>query len=202
MPKKYIDLPVKKYLNDIASRVPTPGGGSAAALTSSAGIALLSMAANFTLNKKGYEKYETELKNNISELTAAGKKMAELIDEDVGAYNRLSSALKSKAGGKGLQKAVRGALSVPAEIFEISVGMLRIADSLSATANKNLLCDVACGTVLLRAGMESAKFNIDVNLCLMDDAGFRKKAGKRYAAMFKAASVKSEKIIKKLRVKI
>ena len=58
---------LKKYLDDLASNKPAPGGGSAAALTAAAGVALISMVANFTLGKEKYKSVEAKIKEVLQE---------------------------------------------------------------------------------------------------------------------------------------
>jgi len=47
-------ISVEKFLDDLASGAPTPGGGSAAAIIGAMGAALVSMVCNVTIGKKGY----------------------------------------------------------------------------------------------------------------------------------------------------
>ena len=47
----YNDSSLKQYLNDLAAKLPAPGGGSAAALTAALGASLISMVLNFTIGK-------------------------------------------------------------------------------------------------------------------------------------------------------
>jgi len=47
-----IDVSVEKFLDDLASRNPTPGGGSAAAIMGAMGAALVSMVCNVTWERK------------------------------------------------------------------------------------------------------------------------------------------------------
>lgn len=58
----YKEQTLKQYLDDLAAKLPAPGGGSAAALNAAIGTALISMVVNFTLGKPRYAKYEQELK--------------------------------------------------------------------------------------------------------------------------------------------
>lgn len=195
MEKKYLDASIKKYLDDLSAKLSAPGGGSAAALVSAAGVSCLLMVANFTVDKKGYEQYKEELKNLLKQLTTSHLLLTALIDEDVNVYTTLSSAYKTKDGKK-IQNALKNAISVPCKIFEISVEAIPLAGQLSKIGNKNLISDVACGVSFLRAGIESAKFNIDINLKFVDDAGFVKKTKTKYQKMLKIASGDIEKIIK------
>ena len=53
---------VAKFLDDLASGAPTPGGGSAAAIMGAMGAALISMVCNVSIGKKGLEAVEPEMK--------------------------------------------------------------------------------------------------------------------------------------------
>lgn len=47
----YCNKTLRGYLDDLAAKLPAPGGGSAAALTASEAAALISMVINFTIGK-------------------------------------------------------------------------------------------------------------------------------------------------------
>lgn len=188
MLKKYISSSIKKYLDDLSAKLPAPGGGSAAALVSAIGVSCLLMVANFTIDKKGYEQYQDEIKEILKQLTTCCSLLATLIDEDVKAYTILSDAYKTKITGK-IQLALKNAISVPCRIFDISVETIPLADRLSEIGNKNLLSDVACGVSMLKAGIESAKFNIDINLKFMEDAEFVKETKLKYEKIIKTVLI-------------
>ena len=58
---------VEKFLDDLASLDPTPGGGAAAAIMGAMGAALVSMVCNVTIGKKGYESVEPEMRAVLHE---------------------------------------------------------------------------------------------------------------------------------------
>ncbi len=192
---KYIDATIKKYLDDLSAKLPAPGGGSAAALVSSVGVSLLSMVANFTVDKKGYEKFQDEIKDILTQLSTLNSQLSTLIDEDVEAYGKLSEAYKLpknteqeiKQKDEKIQSCLKDSLAVPCKIFTLSVDALPLAFRLSEIGNKNLLSDVSCGASILKAGIESAKFNIDINLKFITDAEFVKEAKAKYEKEIKAA---------------
>ena len=210
MEKKYLGLPIKEYLDDLSAKLPAPGGGSAAALVSATGVSCLLMTANFTIDKKGYEQYQDEIKKILKQLANYSLTLTTLIDEDVVAYTVLTVAYKLpkntdneiKERNEKIQSALKNSLSVPCKIFETSVEAIPIALRLSEIGNKNLLSDVACGVSMLRAGIESAKFNININLKFIDDADFVKETKIKYKKIMKDAFLEIEKIIKKAEVKL
>ncbi len=205
-PFMYIDSSIKKYLDDLSAKLPAPGGGSAAALVSATGISCLLMVANFTVDKKDCEQYQDEIKKIRTLLATCYSLLTTFIDEDVSAYTKLSESYKlskeDKSRNEKIQEALKNSLSIPCKIFEISVEMLPVAARLSEIGNKNLLSDVACGVLFLRAGIESAKVNIDINLKFMDDADFKNETKIKYEKIINDAFEKIEKIIKKTEAKL
>ena len=83
---KYKDESLKKYLDDLAARLPAPGGGSAAAFNAAIGAALISMVVNFTLGKPRYAEYENELKKMLEKSERLREEFLNLADLDVTAY--------------------------------------------------------------------------------------------------------------------
>lgn len=192
MGKKYAGLPVRDYVNELSLRTPAPGGGSAAALTSALGISLLLMAANYTRNKRGFEKHQDELEGIIRKLEHAKKEMLRLMDEDVVAYLEFSKAVKTN---RRVNAALKNALKVPRRIFENSFDLLRPAKRLAEIGNPNLASDVACGVTLLRAAIETAGVNIDVNLSGLDDVKFSVQLHSKYLKLLKLSSTETGKVL-------
>ena len=150
----YKNKSVKKYLDDLAARLPAPGGGSAAALTAGLGVALIGMVINFTLGKPKYARYHAELARMLSMSERIRKRFLELTDLDV-------TAFKSKDINK--------ALSVPLEVSRLCFKALRLCPPLIKKGNINLISDVAVAAVLLEAGFSSALFNVRINLKYLKD---------------------------------
>ncbi len=182
----YIQSSIEKYLNDLSSNKPAPGGGSAAALVGCVGVCCLLMVANFTLNKTGYEKYLNEIKNIIKKLTKLKKEFSELVNKDVAAYEKVANAYKLPKNTeieinkrkKEIQNALMFALKVSEEILLKCLETIPIAEKLSNIGNKNLITDVGCGINFLQSCAESAKLNIDINLKFLKDKLFIKKTEK------------------------
>ena len=80
------------FLNDLASSAPTPGGGSAAALNGAIGVALMTMVANLTAGKKGYEEFSDELSAVRDRLLPLRERFVSLIDEDAESFKKVMAA--------------------------------------------------------------------------------------------------------------
>src|SRR5258708_9243399 len=85
---------VEKFLDDLASGHPTPGGGSAAAIMGAMGAALVSMVCNVTIGKKGYEAVEAEMKAVREEPERVRRRLTAMVAEDIAAFDSILAAYK------------------------------------------------------------------------------------------------------------
>ena len=85
-------LNIEEYLERLASRSATPGGGAAAALTSAQGAALVMMVANLTIGKPEYAEFEELNKDVLSEAEVLLKSLTDGADNDADAFGKVSAA--------------------------------------------------------------------------------------------------------------
>ncbi len=150
----YADKSIKQYLNDLAAKLPAPGGGSGAALTAGLGTALICMVINFTLGKPKYARYQEDLVKTLSTAKRIKNRFLELVDLDVAAFK---------------SKDINKALGVPLEICRLCFEAIKLCPSLVKKGNVNLISDVAVAVILLEAGFSSALFNVRINLKYLKD---------------------------------
>ena len=173
----YKDSSLKQYLDDLAAKLPAPGGGSAAALSAALGVSLISMVVNFTLGKPKYAKYEGELKAIILKSENLREEFLNLVDLDVTAYQ---------------SKNIRDALDVPFMVCRLSFEAIKLCPPLVKKGNINLISDVAVAAVLLESAFSSAYFNVEINLKSLADKKLTKSINKEL--------VQKAKSIKKIRL--
>ena len=87
-----INLSVTDFMTKLASKEPTPGGGSAAALSGVMGVSLVQMVANLTLGRKKYADHEGLMNEILKECEGLHQGLLEAIDVDAEAYNQVSAA--------------------------------------------------------------------------------------------------------------
>lgn len=150
----YKDETLKKYLDDLAGRLPAPGGGSAAALTAALGASLISMVVNFSLGKPKYAKYENELKVTLDKSERLREELLRLVDLDAVAYE---------------SKNARDALDVPFMVARLCFAGAKLCPPLIKKGNINLISDVAVAAILLESAFACAYFNVEINLKTLDD---------------------------------
>ncbi len=159
----YKEQSLKKYLDDLAEKLPAPGGGSAAALNAAIGAALISMVVNFTLGKSRYAKYEEELKKILEKSERLREAFLNLVDLDVAAYK---------------SKNLRDCLDVPLMVARLCFEGIKLCPALIKKGNINLISDVAVAAVLLESAFTSAYFNVEINLQSLGDKKLTKNVRK------------------------
>jgi formiminotetrahydrofolate cyclodeaminase len=179
----YKDESLKKYLDDLAAKLPAPGGGSAAALTAALGVSLLSMVVNFTLGKPKYAKYEDDLKVILLQSEKLRGEFLNLVDLDVQAYK---------------SKDLRNALDIPFMLARLCFEGIKLCLPLIKKGNINLISDVAVAAILLESAFASAYFNVEINLKSIADKMLTQKIRKELTQ--KAKTIKRIRLETEVRV--
>ena len=169
----YIDNSLRTYLDNLSAKKPAPGGGSAAALSASLGVSLMSMVANYTIGNPKYRESESEAADIMVKAQQFNAELYDLIDKDVAAYEKLSSRMKElKSDKAALENAFKEALYPPFEVCKISAECLKLCLRLVVCGNKSLISDTAVAAVMLEAAFFSAKYNVYANLKSIKDIKF------------------------------
>lgn len=167
--KDYLALPLKTFLDDLASVAPTPGGGSTAALTGSLGASLGHMVAGYALKRAQKQNEPTESITHImSRLERATKLLSGLIAEDIAAYAmyRQVSKLDPNDPGTAQQKQVSlmAALAIPSQILAVSAACLRDMATLAPLSSRYLWTDLAGAAQMSLSAAEAAAWTVYANL--------------------------------------
>ena len=158
--KKFKHHTITEYLDVLASKAPVPGGGSAAALTAAVGVALLSMAAHYSLGRGGREN-DSRIKAVLQRSERIRRRLMELVDLDAEAYLNVVKTRKADARKK--WAALQGAIRVPREVGQLCYRAIQLTPDLVKKGNPHLLSDVEVAAELLLAAFKSAMINVAVN---------------------------------------
>ena len=180
------DLTVAEFLEKTASGTPVPGGGSVAALGAALAASLTEMVANLTINKKGYEASETEMKRLAEEARHCRDRLVKDIDRDSDAYNEVMVAFKlpkntadeKKKRQEAIQNALKTAASVPLRVAGNAFRILKRAGKAVEGGNKNAVTDALVGAMMAKTAALSALYNVKINLASIEDKDFVRKLSK------------------------
>ncbi len=170
--KNLVNLSVEKFINEVSSSSPAPGGGSVSALSGSLGAALMSMVANLTYNKKGYEEYNQKISDIGIFAQKSKKDLLVLIDQDTDAFDGIMNAFKmSKKTDEEkrerlqcIEQATKAAIDTPISIMNKCKDMFSIIEVLLKYGNKNSFSDAAVALELLNSAIRGAYYNVKINL--------------------------------------
>jgi methenyltetrahydrofolate cyclohydrolase len=173
----YIHQPLQNYLDDLASAKPTPGGGSASALSAAMGAALASMVVRLTLGKVEYAGVQEELEQLLQHTENLRTRFQQLMQEDIEAYGQLSASFKMpratpeerEARSSAIQIRLIEAALVPLEVAERVAALLQYCQRIAEIGNAKVLSDVATGAMLAASAGAGAGWMVRVNLQALKD---------------------------------
>jgi formiminotetrahydrofolate cyclodeaminase len=200
-------LSVEEFVDRLAAATPTPGGGSAAAISGSLAAALVQMVCDLTIGKEGYQQHETLLRTMRTQAEALRRELLGLADKDSAAYDRVIEALrlpKATDEDKAARKAALGranleATEVPLVTAEGCARVLALAAELAPRGNRNALSDVGTAAALAAAGLRGALMNIRINLGGLTDADRAAGIRARAETIEREARAREEEITQGLR---
>ena len=165
---------VDKFLADLASSAPTPGGGGAAALCGALAIALGNMVGNLTLGKKKYAHVQEDIKALNQRAEALRADFVALIDADAEAFAPLSRAYgipkDNPKRTELMEAALLKAAQPPMEIMRKCVKALDVISGYAAKGSALAISDAGCAAALARAAADAAALNVFINTKSMSDS--------------------------------
>jgi formiminotetrahydrofolate cyclodeaminase len=173
----FLDTTIESYLDQLASAEPTPGGGSAAALSGAMGAALASMVARLTLGKPKYADVQEEIENVLQDTEQLRESFRLLMLEDIDAYGNLSAALKMPRATpdevlvrtEAIQRRLAEAALVPLRMAERAADLVRNCERIAEIGNVSVISDVATGAALAASAGAGAAWMVRANVRSMKD---------------------------------
>jgi len=198
---------ISEFAADLASAAPTPGGGAAAAVLGTTGIALGEMVGNLTIGKKKYAEVEGQVKDAMGQLTPLREPMLGMFEKDAKAFDAFGAAMKlpkdtdeqKEERKKVMQEALKGATLSPDATAEMGIKALRQVYEIAKVGNKHAISDCGCGALALNASINAAVLNMYINLPGIKDEEFKAKYQARAEAYEKESRELLEGTIKVVR---
>jgi formiminotetrahydrofolate cyclodeaminase len=174
------DRPFRELLAGFASTAPTPGGGSAAALTASVACALLTMVARMPRTRTGSDDERAALDRVAEEVQRLGEHAVQLVDDDAAAYENVVAAYRLPKGTEpekdarrdAIEAALRGAAEIPLDVMRVCQAGLVNGIQVAGNGNAAAGSDVAVAIELLVAASGAAAINVRVNLKSIRELGY------------------------------
>jgi methenyltetrahydrofolate cyclohydrolase len=161
-----LDCPVTEFLDRLAAKQPTPGGGGAVAITAAMAAGLLGMVARYST---------AQLIDAASRAANADRirtQVAALAEQDAQAYQAVLAAFAlprepdPQVRRQQIRRSLQRAAQVPAQIAEIASSIATEAIEVAEKGNSNLRGDAFAAATLAaaaaRAAAELVRLNVEL----------------------------------------
>ncbi|MEX5296000.1 cyclodeaminase/cyclohydrolase family protein [Kocuria sp. CPCC 205268] len=168
------------YLERLASREPTPGGGAAAALHAAQGAALIAMVARYTTGAR-YAQHEEQSLRIAGRADDIIPEALQLADDDekafaavISAYRLPSASEEDRAArSRAVQDATVAAAAPPRALIGLATEIIDLGRELAEFSNPTVISDVAAASEAARAAIATALITLDMNISAITDARTR-----------------------------
>jgi methenyltetrahydrofolate cyclohydrolase len=165
------DEKIGDFLDQLAERVPAPGGGAASALQAAQGAALLGMVARYTTGEK-YAEHAVTISRIITEVDELRTIALRLAEADTEAFGTVADAYRlpksteeeQAARSAAIAQALANAAWPPAQVINVAAMVVDLAEALAVIGNRHVLGDVAAAAESARSAVATARVNVEVNL--------------------------------------
>lgn len=174
------DLTIEQYANTLASKNPTPGGGSALANIALCAISLVEMACNVTVNKlqKNCHNIDCTLTDTLSQLATLHDKALQLIDNDATCFDNILIAMRLPKDTQEqqqqrmslLQQRYIESANSCIQLTKCCVQLTKLANAVIPYCDQFVVSDAHIGRHIAHSTAKANQHNIDVNVdCIADD---------------------------------
>ncbi len=206
-PEVNAGTPEPTFLDQLASGMPTPGGGSAAAYTAAMGAALVAMVARLTVGKKKYAGVEPQMWPIIDQAESLRTELTRAVSEDSQAFEALLAATRlpkstleeQVARDAAIQIATLHAAQIPLATAEKAVKVMQLAVQVAQMGNLNAISDAASGAALARTALTGAGLNVRINCQGLHDPSQTASLQNRLSELENQAQLNEKTVVSSLR---
>ncbi len=164
-------MEIAKFITELASSAPSPGGGGVAALCGALSAALSSMVCELTSGKKKYAQYQADIERISEKAKSLAADFTALMGEDEEAFLPLSRAYGLPKDAEGREEIIEAALvraaEVPFRVLRKCRDAAELAAELAEKGSRLVVSDAGVAAAVCEAAAKSAALNVYANTKLM-----------------------------------
>jgi glutamate formiminotransferase/formiminotetrahydrofolate cyclodeaminase len=168
------------FYDEVASKSPTPGGGSVAASAGVLAAALSAMVCRLTIGKKKYVEVEKDMERLRDKSENLRAELTEMIKKDGEAFDKLMASRKlPKDTEDDIRKrnaeifnATKGAALIPLETAQMALRVMELTKEVAEKGNVNSISDAGVSALMAKAAIEGAIYNVKINISGFEDKEF------------------------------
>lgn len=204
------DQSIQLYLDQLASKAPTPGGGSAAALLGAQSTALTSMVCNLTIGKLKYVEVEADMQVLLHKSESLRTILTAMIQADVDVFNKLMAAYglaketeqEKLARSQQIQTVLREATIIPLACAKACAEAMELSKEAADKGSLMVISDAGVAVMSAYAGLKSAALNVYINAASLKDRSFAEGKLAELEAILKGSDIKAEEIYQLVKNKL
>jgi formiminotetrahydrofolate cyclodeaminase len=174
------DQPIQQFLDELASKSATPGGGSAAAIMGAQGAALISMVCNLTIGKTKFAEVESDMQALLNDAEALREQLTDMIKADIEVFNRVMASYglpketdaEKTARSAAIQDVLKEATDVPLDCAKACAKVIALSHIAAEKGNPNVISDAGAGLMAAYGGLKIAALNVYINAGSLKDRDF------------------------------
>jgi len=204
------DKSIQVFLDELASKSATPGGGSAAALMGAQAAALTSMVCNLTIGKPKYAEVETDMQALLAKSEALREKLLSMIKADVDVFNRLMDTYglpketdaEKAARTDAIQTVLKDATQVPLDCAKACAEAIHLSKLAAEKGSVAVISDAGVAVMSAYGGLKSAALNVYINTASLKDRVFADAKLAELEALLLDADQISEQVYQLVKTKL
>ena len=204
------DKSIQQFLDKLASRQATPGGGSAAAIMGAQSAALIGMVCNLTIGKPKYAEVEEEMQALLKRSESLREKLTGMIKADVDVFDKLmacyglpkDSDQEKTARSAQIQSVLKDATIVPLECAKACAETIELSRIAADKGNTGVISDAGVAVMAGYSALKSAALNVYINAGSIKDREFADAKLAELEQILNGAEAKTEEIYQIVKAKL
>jgi len=204
------DKSIEVFLDELASKKATPGGGGAAAVMGAQSAALTSMVCNLTIGKPKYAEVDAEMQTLLKQSETLREELTSMIKADVDVFDKLMASYglpKNTDEEKALRSAqiqsvLKEATIVPLECAKACGEAIKLSRIAADKGNVGVISDAGVAVMAAYAALKSAALNVYINAGSIKDRAFADEKLAELESVLKGAEVGTDEIYQMVKNKL
>jgi formiminotetrahydrofolate cyclodeaminase len=204
------EMSLTNFSEALASGAPTPGGGSASALSGALAAGLVAMVARTTAASKKFADRAEQMNQVAIEADRLRGEFLALVDEDARAFDQVMAAFRmpketpeqQAVRSQAIQQAYKAAVEPPMRVCTRSLRVLELAAQVAEQGNPSAASDAGVAALLAATALEGGALNVQINLGSIKDEGFRNTQAERTRRPQAQGQALREKVLATVRGKL
>lgn len=205
-----IEKTLQQFLDELASKSATPGGGSAAALMGAQAAALTSMVCRLTIGKPQYQAVESQMQQLLERSEQLRAELTGMVKADVDVFNQLMAAygmpkateLEKTERSAMIQNVLKQATEVPLTCARLCRMAITLSYEAALHGYTGVISDAGVAVLAAYSGLKSAALNVYINTGSIKDTAFTENKLAELQAILEGAEQLTEQVYQIVKEKL